>query len=675
MTLGFRGRVFLYLAALVALATAAASIALEAVTTRRMEERFADRFTHARTAFHELESLRLRFITDKVATLVQESPQLRTVLSTASLSADFDLGLGTPSGDAEAALRDAHLRLRSLLPSLALAERGVALVVLSSTGKLLYSGAAHGRVGDDLSGLDVYRAALEGRDVDAVWVAPRTDPVPLLPAKPEPAVYRVAASPVIFEGSVHGVVISGQPIDAEILASTREVSGLDVALVARDQLVATTLTGDAAAALAARIAALPRGASGATPFELALAGQTYLAGRAEVAPGVGGADASFVLLDSLAPELAFLRRLRVSLLSVGGLVILAALLPAFALARGITQPVALLARAARRIGTGRFDTRVRLERGDEVGQLGRAFDEMAAGLEERERIRRTFERYVSREVAEEVLRHPELERPGGTRRDLTVAFVDLAGFTTLAEHATPESLVALLSEYFEIVCEAVIATDGTVNEFLGDGVVAFWGAPVPQPDHALRACLAALRSRDGLRALMERWRSEGLTGADFRIGIHSGELVVGEIGTAERRAYRAVGDAINLASRIEGAGRIYRTHLLASGEVVTRAGGAIAAREIDRVRVVGRREPLGLFELISAAGELSEEQQRFLRTWSDALARYRARDFASAEAGFAACLAERPDDAPSAIQLQRCRALRGNPPDESWDAVHELGEK
>ena len=132
MTLGFRSRVFLYLAGLVALAIAAASFALEQVAARRMEERFADRFTRARTAFHELESLRLRFIAEKVGTLVQESPQLRTVLSTASLSADFDLGLGAPAGGADTALRDANLRLRSLLPSLALAEPGEALVVLSS---------------------------------------------------------------------------------------------------------------------------------------------------------------------------------------------------------------------------------------------------------------------------------------------------------------------------------------------------------------------------------------------------------------------------------------------------------------------------------------------------------------------------------------------------------------
>jgi class 3 adenylate cyclase len=674
VTLGFRGRVFLYLAGLVALAIAAALLALESVTSRRMEERFADRFARARSAFHELESLRLRFISERVDTLVRESPQLRTVLSTASLSADFDLGLGAPSAGADSALRDANLRLRSLLPSLALAEPGVVLVVLSSTGKLLYSGAATERVGDDLSGLGVYRAAIEGHAVDAVWVAPRSDPAPLLPERPLPAVYRIAASPVVFEGSVHGVVVSGQPVHAGILASTRSVSGLDVALIAHDQLVASTLSDAAASALAERLAALPSGASGEAPFSLELAGERYLAGRAEVAPDAGTAETSFVLLDSLAPEQGFLRRLRVSLVAAGGLVILWALVPAFALARGITRPVAELARAARRIGAGQLDTRVRLRRGDEVGELGRAFDEMAAGLEERERIRRTFERYVSREVAEEVLRHPELTRPGGARRELTVAFVDLAGFTGMAERGTPESLVALLSDYFEIVCEAVLATDGTVNEFLGDGVVAFWGAPVPQPDHAERACRAALRCRDGLSALVERWQREGRS-ADFRIGLHSGELVVGEIGTSERRAYRAVGDAMNVAARVESAGKSYGLRLLASEEVVARSGGAIAAREIDRVRVVGRREPLALFELVGATESLSGDEQAFLQRWSEALACYRARDFDAAEDRFAACLAERPGDAPSALYLERCRAFRSTPPDDGWDWVHELWEK
>jgi class 3 adenylate cyclase len=381
-----------------------------------------------------------------------------------------------------------------------------------------------------------------------------------------------------------------------------------------------------------------------------------------------------VLLGPLDAELAFLRRLRVSLLGSGAAILVAALLPAFALARGITRPVGLLVRAARRVGAGDLDTGVAIASSDEIGELGRAFDDMTRGLRERERIRRTFERYVSKEVAQEVLRHPGVAPAGGARRELTVAFVDLAGFTSLAEGARPELLVARLTEYFEAVCDAVLASDGTVNEFLGDGVVAFWGAPVPHEDHAARAVRAALRCRDALEPLMERWREAGAA-SGFRIGLHTGELVVGEIGGAERRAYRAVGDAMNVAARIEGANKVYGTRLLASGATLTRAGGAVVAREIDRVRVVGRAEPIALFELLAPAGALDPAREALAARYAEGLAAYRGRDFGGAMHAFEDCAAVAPGDGPSAVLLARSRTFFASPPPAGWDGCFDLDTK
>jgi len=417
------------------------------------------------------------------------------------------------------------------------------------------------------------------------------------------------------------------------------------------------------------------GAGEDDPAGFELAGHHYLARRAPVDAASPSGEASFLLLAPLDEELAFLRRLRTSLLLAGGSILLAALAPALALTRGITRPVAALAAASRRIGAGDLTARVRIDSGDELGELGHAFNEMVRGLRERDRIRRTFERYVSKEVAGEVLRHPELAPVSGVRRELTACFVDVAGFTALAEREAPESVVALLNEYLEEVCGAVLAYDGTVNEFLGDGVVAFWGAPVPQPDHAARACLAALRARDRLAALAERWRARGVSDPRFRIGLHTGELVVGEIGAHERRAYRAVGDAMNLAARIEGANKLYGTQALASGVTVERAGGMVVAREVDRVRVVGRAQPIALFELLAEAGDLDPARAALRARYDEALALYRGRDFFGAEAAFAACLALDPADGPSALLLERARALRRTPPGDAWDGVHELEQK
>jgi adenylate cyclase len=381
--------------------------------------------------------------------------------------------------------------------------------------------------------------------------------------------------------------------------------------------------------------------------------------------------AEFVLIASTAEERAFVRRMRTSLAGVTAAILAASLAVSFTIARGITTPLRALAGAARRIGAGDLDARVRIASQDELGALGDAFNEMTRGLRERDRLRRTFERYVSRQVAAEILQHPEVVPVGGVARELTVGFVDIGGFTPLAERLGAEVVVARLNEYFEAVCGAVLARDGTVNEFVGDGVVVYWGAPIPQPDHALRACLAALACRDALAGLAARWRAAGLPETRFRIGLHTGVLVVGEIGSEERRAYRAVGDAMNLASRLEGANKYYGTRILASEATRRQAGEGILAREIDCVRVVGRAQPVWLFEPLAHAGEASPELRAFAAHWEEARQLYRARDFAAAARAFAAL----SPDAGADVLRARAEAFAATPPPPDWDGVHSLEAK
>jgi adenylate cyclase len=665
MRLPFSGKIFLALGGLVCLAIAVALGVLEPLSRGRAEADFAARFERARRAFAELQALRKRELADQLALVASHNAQLRTVLSTASLA--DDLGFGAPAGAVDA-LRDANLRLRSLIPSLPLAERSDVLVVLAGTGELLWSRADPERAGDDLSALAPFRETLTHGAAESSWtVGANSSGGPrLVPERPANAVYLVVAAPVVFEAAVHGVVLAGTRIDAVALASLRAVSGLDLALLSRGALVESTLPPAEAAALAA---ALPRRL---TTGPLELSGRGYRARLTRVSAGRGADDARFLLLASTDAEQAFVRRLRGSLLAVGAGVLLGASLAALALARGITRPVAALARAARRVGAGGLDTEVAIGSRDELGELGAAFNEMTRGLRERDRIRRTFERYVSREVASEILRHPELAPRVGVKRELTVGFVDVAGFTTLAEQLAPEAVVARLNEYFDAVCGAVLAEDGTVNEFLGDGVVAFWGAPVPQADHALRACRAALAAREALGRLAARWRAEGLPSPRFRIGLHTGWLVVGELGASERRAYRAVGDAMNVAARIEGVNKVYGTELLISETTRAAAGTALVARELDRVRVVGRGQPLGLFEPVA---ECTPLQRELIARYAEALAAYRGRDFTAAKQGFAACLALAPDDGPSRVLLERARAFEEQPPPPDWDGVHALESK
>lgn len=671
----FATKLFLALAGLVALSTGVSLVLLEELTRRRLEAEFAERFDATRAAFAELQALRARFVSDAVAALARSHPQFRTVLSTASLAADLGLGFSAPDST-QAVWRDANLRLRSLLPSLPIATGSDLFVVTSADGRLLYSAADPERYGDDLSRLALFRETVETGEASGVWTSAKAPPAGarLVPAHPRPAVYQVLGRPVVFEEAVHGVVLAGQRLDRSALVSLGRVSGLELALVAGTEVVASTLPEPAEGDLGRRLAA------GAAPSAAAwtLADRPYRARRAPV--GASGAPedpeaarASFVLLAPLDAELAFLRRLRVSLLGAAGGVLLAALALAFALARGISRPVGTLVRAARRVGRGELDTEVALQSRDELGELGRAFNEMTRGLRERDRIRRTLEQYVSREVADEILRHPERAPRAGVRRELTVGFVDIGGFTRLADALAPEAVVARLNEYLDLVCQAILAEDGTVNEFLGDGVVAFWGAPVAQADHAARACRAALACRDRLEALAARWRAAEGPAVSFRLGLHTGELVVGEVGSKERRAYRAVGDAMNLAARLEAANKVYGTRILISEATRAQAGEAVVAREIDTVRVAGRSAPVRVFELVALGPEreLDPTTRTLLERYAEALARYRAGDLAKAEALFEACLALAPQDGPSAVLLARTRAFRTAPP-PTFEPVFEL---
>jgi class 3 adenylate cyclase len=669
--LRLRTKLFLALGALSCTSLALAMAVVRDLSGRRLREGFAERFARASAAFEELESLRADLVREEIESLSESHPQLRTVLSTASLGAE-DLGFGEGT-DPGASLRDANLRLRSLLPSIPLAQRSDAFLLASRSGELVYSKADPARAGDDLRGLALLRDVLEGGAAVGVW---GEDPHPagdvrLVPAAAGPALYLVAGEQVVFGEEVHGAVLAGRRLGRELLLRLREISGLEVALVTGGETVASTLDGPERAALDERLRAAASSPQATVEWELA--GERFLAARAPVAAGVEGA--SFVLLGSLESELRALRALERALAAIGGLLLAAALGVAFALARGMTRPVAALAAAAERIGAGDLEASVQVRTGDELEELGAAFNHMVSGLRERDRIRRSFERHVSPAVAEAILRHPERAATAGARREVSLLFADVGAFSSLAESATPESVVSLLNEYFDAVCAIVLDCEGTVNELRGDGILAFWGAPVEIPDHAARACEAALRCRDRLARLGAVWVGRGLPPRRFRIGLHTGEVVVGEIGTRERAKYGAVGDAVNLASRLEAANKTYGTAILISEATRERAGAAFATRELDLVRVVGRESPVRIFELVDRAAGLSEELRARHGRFAAALASYRARDFAGAARRLRELAALDPGDGPVSELLGRAERCAALPPPPGWDAVHELTSK
>ncbi|MEM7482980.1 MAG: adenylate/guanylate cyclase domain-containing protein [Acidobacteriota bacterium] len=295
-------------------------------------------------------------------------------------------------------------------------------------------------------------------------------------------------------------------------------------------------------------------------------------------------------------------------------------------------------------------------------------------------IRRTFQRYVSAAVVEEMLADPDQEpKLGGESRELTVLFSDIRGFTTLAEGLDSEEVVRVLNEFFTPMTRLVLDTGGTLDKYMGDALMAFFGAPVAQADHARRACTAALTMAEELDRLNGRWIAEGRLPEDSEVGIgigvNSGEMSVGNMGSDDVFDYTVIGDNVNLGSRIEGLNKYYRTEILVSGETARQAGDdAFLFREIDRVQVKGKHQPVSLWELLAkrpSAPAAEERAQRF----EEALAAYREKRFADGEALFNELVAAYPEDGPAAVFLERCRAYRENPPPDDWDAVEVLTQK
>jgi adenylate cyclase len=287
---------------------------------------------------------------------------------------------------------------------------------------------------------------------------------------------------------------------------------------------------------------------------------------------------------------------------------------------------------------------------------------------EKRKIRDAFGLYLSPHLARLVSERPEMLALGGEKRELTVLFSDIRGFTTMSEQLEPEALVELLNEYFGKMTDVIFSQDGTLDKYIGDAIMAVWGAPVPQSDHALRACRAAVGMVSALGALVADWRQRGLPELDIGIGINTGPMVVGNMGSARRLSYTVIGDNVNLGSRLEGLNKMYGSHIIASEATVQAARGALVARELDLVRVKGKRLPVRIYEILGMADE-RERWAPLLENSDAGLVAYREQRWDEAMLAFAAVLGNYPEDGPAQLYMERCRDMVAAPPESDWDGV------
>jgi adenylate cyclase len=306
--------------------------------------------------------------------------------------------------------------------------------------------------------------------------------------------------------------------------------------------------------------------------------------------------------------------------------------------------------------------------------LGVTMQRFLAEERERERIRKTFESYVAPTVVQEMLKHPEQLRLGGERRDITVLFTDIRGFTTMSENLDPEALVKLLHDFLNPMSNIIINLGGTIDKYMGDAIMALFGAPLVQPDHPQLACRAALEMVASLEAMNRDWAEQGRPPLRVGVGVNSGPVAVGNMGSDRLFDYTAIGDNVNLASRLEGLNKYYGTNILISETTAQGLKNGFILRDMDLVQVKGKAQAARIYELLGE-GQPDPELARFLELYHRALTLYREGHFADSLTVLAQTLELRPGDPTCQRYLSLAKKYQETPPPPDWEPVTIMDAK
>ena len=473
------------------------------------------------------------------------------------------------------------------------------------------------------------------------------------------------ATPEAATGQLIGIaLVATSQLDLERLSQ----AGADVLFTDGEAVLAHTLDNattspvDAKARATAAAAWLQGAAATAGPrkwMHVVLAGASYEAIPLDLPQLVAGPVKLAILYSTV--EVDDLRR-RIQVWLAAGALALLVLMTALGLwhVADLSRPLLALSSAATAVGGGTLDVNVSEQRKDELGDLAREFNRMVQGLRERARASRALGRYLSPEMATALVSGPEGIELSGDRRPLTILFGDIAGFTSISEKNSPEVIVQLLNAHLDQLVPILSEHAAYIDKFEGDAIMAFWNAPIEAADHALRACAAVLALRDQVTLRAEHARANNEPVFMMRWGLNTGDAVVGNLGASKKVNYTAIGDAVNLASRLEGANKLYGTQILVGEGTYALAAERFEFRELDRLHVKGKDLSVRVFELLAHRGGLGPELAQTLAHFEEGRGLYAAGKLEAARQAFEhAWENSKRTDAPSAVFIERCRTELG----------------
>ncbi len=349
-------------------------------------------------------------------------------------------------------------------------------------------------------------------------------------------------------------------------------------------------------------------------------------------------------------------------------VIIAAILVAL-VSKSIASPLQSLASATEDIG--KFELQPKKWKRSIIVEI----DRLTEAVEEAKLSLRSFQKYVPADLVRDLMRRGVEAKLGGRTATLTIYFSDIADFTSIAEQMPPTELVDHIGHYLGEMSNQVIKNKGTVDKYIGDAIMAFWGAPEDNPEHCIKACQTALTNQAILDQLREQWQQSQLPAFHDRIGIHTGEVIVGNIGSPQRMDYTILGDNVNLAQRLENLNKYYNTHILISQTTFNEVRDKVITRHLDFIAVKGRRDAIHIYELIGLKENVSSEQAKLADLYSDALCDYHQRRWEIALTKFKHYLELCPNDKPAQILIERCQQCQDHPPDADWTGIYRADMK
>ena len=481
-------------------------------------------------------------------------------------------------------------------------------------------------------------------------------------------VYQIVVVP-LFTPEPSALIVIGFLMDDDFAADLSHTTNeTEVSLLYQDdpnawQVFASTLIPKLSSQLPAQVAHASTLKD--QTVTLLLAEQKYISKR--VPFDKHGLDAIALLQRSLDKQLSVYRRLRQTLLIIFGMVISGSIIAAVLMSKSVVRPVKALQQGAEQISSGNLEYRLAVDRQDELGQLASSFNTMTKGLQERNKVRDLLGKVVSPTIAEELMKK-EIQL-GGEEREVTVLFSDVRGFTALCEHRSPQEIVKLLNTYLTRINTEIEQYNGVVDKYIGDAVMALFGAPLNDAkaaDHAVGAGLAMLQA---VKTLSDELSGQGTAKLKIGIGVHTGIVVAGNMGSATRLNYTVIGDGVNLASRLEGLCKFYGVDMIVSEVTQQKADGFIF-RELDRVCVKGKEQPITIFEPLGVKDVMTRELAAEVEQYQSALEAYRRRDWQLAYAVFSNLSKLNPKNMIYNLYRIRVEEFINNPPGPEWSDVY-----